>query len=353
MALFIVLFLGVFINTNANSSVGINSSKFSDIKTKQYKVRRGDNLWMIAKRNKPSRNVATARMLEAIQYINKESLENSSALHAGMKLLLPLTASGVYKILHKDEMIINNKSSKTKVEVNAKSNIKSNIKFNKKTNDILVNSDINNSDINKTQNNIKAAKVLEIPKSKYNIKKTKKTQNKKNTQKTDSSNAWVLLTVFFMFTSMFLYWRMRKLSEGRSKPQGSAARRLGVRSRDNNSLNNSVHHMQVSMPTCSEPKLNIQVNEENLSHLDGGTENHSGINNENLLEDLGRIKTQIHAAPESVDLRLDLLRKLVQLDDQEGFKKAVDELTPLLNESHQTVWSDIRSMYFGKWAYDA
>ena len=88
MALFIVLFLSVFINTNANSSVGIDTNKFSDIKTKQYKVRRGDNLWMIAKRNRPSRNVATARMLEAIQYINKESLDNSSALHAGMKLLL-------------------------------------------------------------------------------------------------------------------------------------------------------------------------------------------------------------------------------------------------------------------------
>ena len=365
IAIFFCLF---FFNTQQIFAINIdkNISNISDIKTKQYKVRRGDNLWVIAKRNKPSRKVATARMLEVIKTLNKTNLINGTKLHAGMKLVLPATANGVYDILRKKENAI-----KFHSEINQKNEmISKNSHIKNKDFKITSSGDFKKTSLDPKN---KAAQSLISSNNKIlNSQSSYKTQNNtsliknKSTNKlpkthnNSENNAWILLTVFFMLTSLFLYWRMQKLSKDSSGAQGSAARRLGVKSRSNNISQNSssnLNNMHVSMPTRSEPKLNIQVNPDVYDN-DNYYDDEDGLlnnnpNNQKLLDELAKVKTRIQAAPDSVDLRLDLLRKLVQLDDQEGFKKAVDELTPLLTEAHQTVWSDIRSMYFGKWAYDS
>ena len=92
------------VSSNSYLSKESELSKAYGIKTKQYKVRKGDNLWVISKKNRPSKKVATMRMLEAIRFINKGVLNNESSLKAGMKLSLPVTAGGVYKILRNTEI---------------------------------------------------------------------------------------------------------------------------------------------------------------------------------------------------------------------------------------------------------
>ena len=368
LSLILVFFFTFFISQQLFSKIPVSAQKLSipafiktfDIKTKQYKVKRGDNLWMIAKRNKPSRKVATARMLSVIKLINKNSLVNGSALRAGMSLFLPVKTNDVYSILRQSENSIkfhsqnnqNNQNKQNKQNIinralvikssNSNTAQKRNLNTKNQSMPKLIsnNNKVLNAKDNSGSNSNKLSKQL-----------AKKVNNSEN-------NAWILLTGFFMFTSLFLYWRMQKLSKNSSGVQGDAARRLGVKSRSNNISDNSsgnLNNMHVSMSTRSEPKLNIQVNSDghdNDSNNYGGSED-GFLNNNKLNDELSRIKIRIQTAPDSVDLRLDLLRKLVQLDDQEGFKKAVDELTPLLTEAHQTVWSDIRSMYFGKWAYDS
>ena len=127
-----------------------------------------------------------------------------------------------------------------------------------------------------------------------------------------------------MLTTAFLYWKLRQ-SQGGNGASLSAALRLGIRSKKK-PFDHKSDPSEFSVETVSEPKLNINVDLENQV----GNDPFPDINSFNIdsseLDELALIKNR-GVAPGSVDLRLDLLRKLVKLDDQEGFKKAVDELT--------------------------
>lgn len=313
---------------NNSSKASVQTSMQTSMATKSYKVRRGDNLWKIAKKHRPSKKISTANMLLAIQKLNKYSLNGRSDLYLGMKLILPTTSAGV-----KDTL--NPKVQAPKPLVSSP----------KETAASSVPVSVNN-----ISNKIEPKKIefkTEIL-AKPKIDKLDKIKAQEDKYQVD---AWMILSAFFMLTTVFLYWRFRQTQQP-SRAPGAAALRLGIRPK-NKKDSDDIAPAQFSVPTKSEPKLNIQV--DNINQVDSVPLSNSDTlsSKPELLEELDLIKSRISAAPHSVDLRLDLLRKLVKLDDQDGFKKAVDDLTPLLTEEHQTVWSDIRSMYFGKWAYDA
>jgi hypothetical protein len=337
--------LNGYLSTNCLANNNAKASVQTSVDTKAYTVRRGDNLWMIAKRHRPSKKISTANMLLAIQKLNKYSLNGRTDLYLGMNLKLPKTSAGVKETLHPKVQTPKPKEVTKQISKNSK-NLAGDNYYNSIANPVPVGvSNINNKA--KPKKIEFKTQILATPKlDKVNKFDKVKVQNNKS-----QVDAWMLLSAFFMLTTVFLYWRYRQ-SQQSSSASGTAALRLGVRSKNNRNYQNTAP-TQVSVPTKSEPKLNIRVDA--INQIDGLplTDVDNLSSRPELLDELALIKTRVSAAPHSVDLRLDLLRKLVKLDDQSGFKKAVDELTPLLTEEHQTVWSDIRSMYFGKWAYDA
>ncbi len=331
-----------YLSTNCLANNNAKASVQASVNTKAYTVRRGDNLWMIAKRHRPSKKISTANMLLAIQKLNEYQLNGSTALNSGMHLKLPKTSAGVKEILHPKEQISKPKEVTKQISKNSK-NLAVDNYYNSSANPIPVGvSNINNK--TKPKKIEFKTQILATPR----VDKFDKIKVQDNKYQVD---AWMLLSAFFMLTTVFLYWRYRQ-SQQSSGASGTAALRLGIRSKNNRNYQNTAP-TQVSVLTTSEPKLNIQVDSINQVESVPLTNVDNISNRQDLLDELDLIKTRVSAAPHSVDLRLELLRKLVKLDDQDGFKKAVDELTPLLTEEHQTVWSDIRSMYFGKWAYDA
>ena len=334
-----------YLSTNSLANDNAKASVQASVATKSYAVRRGDNLWKIAKRHRPSKKISTANMLLAIQKLNKYSLNGRTDLYLGMHLKLPKTSAGVKETLHPKEQISKPKEVTKQASKNSK-NLAVDNYYNSSANLIPAGvSNINNK--TKPKKIEFKTQILATPKlNKVNKFDKVKVQNNKS-----QVDAWMLLSAFFMLTTVFLYWRYRQGQQS-SSYSGTAALRLGIRSRNNRNYQNTAP-TQVSVLTTSEPKLNIQVDSINQVESVPLTNVDNISNRQDLLDELDLIKTRVSAAPHSVDLRLDLLRKLVKLDDQDGFKKAVDELTPLLTEEHQTVWSDIRSMYFGKWAYDA
>ena len=83
---------------NYNAQATLESSTFSNVLTKPYRVKRGDSLWKLQK-YRPSKRITTSDMLVAIKKLNKYKLNGNSALSVGMRLSLPKSITSVKEIL--------------------------------------------------------------------------------------------------------------------------------------------------------------------------------------------------------------------------------------------------------------
>lgn len=301
-------------------------------------IKRGDTLWRIAVKERPSRSVSVHDMLLAIQKMNATTLNGTSNLSVGDTLTIPSTVAEVKTALQAPSA---QKPATTQafIKTNTAPIENKPVVIERQVVPVSHDSRLSGGDENVISNQVKQS-------SSSGVQTTSTASN-------NSSFPWGWLWfVVVLVASAYIAWLKIAKKSFPLGEVGMAAQRLGISNRRTaphitKYKTRRFQDMDPQKPTFQGVN-NTPFSKDSADAIAGAMIDMAENENSNAERIL---KTALSKDTKNLELRMKLLELYVQTDNRAAFKQQADEVEAMVPE-HSAMWNTVRAMYLNKWAYD-
>lgn len=304
-------------------------------------VKRGDSLWRIAQKNRPSRAVGIQQMVLAIKKLNPSVFKGHGASHLKLNttLLLPTTVAEVNKALHPEEAT---------PTIPAPATVQPRIAAPTPSQSAAATAA--SKQIPLTINTGSATLSANITKTPLITSPTTSIAQSKHEQSIPWSWLWFILLV--VGAAYFFWYRKYHETVHASINKGLAAARLGVTKNRRERVVNRYKTRRFKDRDAAANHFQT-VNKTPFMHSSGEALASAAIDmaENNCTSAEQSLRMAILRDKKNVELRIKLLELYVKTNNRVAFKRESDALEHFVS-SDSSAWSKVKAMYLNQWAYD-
>ena len=334
-----------------------------------YTVKRGDSLWGIAARHRPSHKVSVPNMIKAIQKLNSDSLpEGSINIHPGENLQVPSTLAEVQQALggkaasSQTESV---KSAATKAAQNGGKNHTPPFREHPHSTPAQANQDV----VNQLRALATQAQKAVMQAKQENAELTSQLQQSQKQAaelKGQVNNlqgkghfpwAWLWFILFVIAVGVFWYQQKKRdagtgrgaaasrLGLGTGNPSPKKARRMNMH--DYTNLSEELQSYPVQAGDVVKPR-----EPEHEEVMDSMMQIDVEIAQGNYSAAERLIKGVLGKDKSNVPYRMKLLELYAMMDNKREFNKVSEYMLKHLVSEQSEEWKKVRKMYLQTWVYD-